>query len=255
MTVETRTKIMMAAADAFLNEGYDVSIRDIRTRAGVSNGSFFHVFKTKFELACTIALESGEQRYERIRYALLASDEVVGYPALKAAISAYLQWAEENPDAVRLQLMLPSSPLPPAEDVMGDTPIAREMNAIQTWAAALIEQGAIKAFPAVLLHAVIFGPAELIVRRWLKDRSAACPARMAEALSESAWKALATDPVVAGKQPRGRAGYPLPADPAVALETRVDSQYAFSLGNLGTSPDQAHKIAAKRPRKPQARPR
>ena len=44
---EAKSRILAAAVAAFLDSGFEVPISRIWTDAGLSNGSFFHVFKTR----------------------------------------------------------------------------------------------------------------------------------------------------------------------------------------------------------------
>ena len=54
-TLSPRDRLLDAAKDLFADEGYDaVGVEKLRARAGVSNGSFFHLFAAKEDLAAEL---------------------------------------------------------------------------------------------------------------------------------------------------------------------------------------------------------
>jgi hypothetical protein len=150
-------------------------------------------------LAEALTKDIAAKRHDRILSAL-AGPGATGRAGMEAALTAVLLWAEDEPDLARLGLILPSRPFSYRSEVTGHAILHQhEIETVRSWAAPLTESGVIKPLPAALLHALIFGPADLIVRRWLEDASADRPTTMAAPLADAAWKAMAVDAVTARK--------------------------------------------------------
>src|ERR1041384_3846113 len=95
MATSVREDLLAAGLAVFERDGFDgATVAAIRQRARASNGSFFHFFASKKELAGTLFLET----LQRYHSALLA----VALPALSARegiarlIRAHLGWVVEN---------------------------------------------------------------------------------------------------------------------------------------------------------------
>ena len=193
MADDIRRRILRAAETAFLEHGRDAAIRDIFTRAGVSSGSCYHLFRTKHALTEALAEAILAGRHERV-LAAIAAPGAVGQAAMTAAVAAYLRWAAEEPGQVRLLSLLPSSGPSPADGGAADRGIQREIGTVAIWAAPSIESGAIEALPAAVLHALIFGPAGQMIRGGPGDASAGNLLAIAPLLAAAAWNAIVAGP-------------------------------------------------------------
>jgi AcrR family transcriptional regulator len=247
MASRTQNKIMQAAADVFLKRGYDdVTTDHIVGLAGVSNSSLFHHFKTKLGLAEALIMDIATRRHNRILSAL-EEPGATGPAGLEVALTAVLQWAEEAPDLGRLALILPSQPFSAGHATARRALREREIEALQIWAAPLMKSNAICRYPFPVLHALIFGPADQIVRRWLEDATCDRPTTLTASLAEAAWKVLAVR-VDARDPPKAVAG----RRPQKSSETSENPQLA--LGLFGSTPhapvqaDDSHGVAADIPK-------
>jgi AcrR family transcriptional regulator len=115
--VQTRERILNAAAEAFAANGYaDVTIMDIAELAGMTKGAVYFHFKNKEALAVAVAVEF----YRRLSVGAEAVARL-GLPPLQSVVEFLSQTALSFHDEVlmqagaRLQLeySLVSAPLPP----------------------------------------------------------------------------------------------------------------------------------------------
>src|SRR5215472_14488960 len=95
MVAGVREDLLAAGLAVFERDGFDgATVAAIRTRARASNGSFFHFFASKKELAGTLFLEI----LQRYHAAILSASE----PGLSARegidrlIRAHLDWVVNN---------------------------------------------------------------------------------------------------------------------------------------------------------------
>jgi TetR/AcrR family transcriptional repressor of nem operon len=87
---ETKTRILKAAYDLMLSQGYAATaVNEICSRAKVSKGSFYHFFETKQECALAMMWQHMEESKE-----LLAQPESAGSEPVEAALR-YVQRIEE----------------------------------------------------------------------------------------------------------------------------------------------------------------
>ena len=97
----TRDRILAAAADLFLAAGVEnVSVAEVCRAAGVSNGSFFHHFPSKEELALEITLALRREYWDRVLAAMESRKDAM--KGIEGAIRAAFAYQKEFPDRYRL---------------------------------------------------------------------------------------------------------------------------------------------------------
>ena len=97
----TRDRILAAATDLFLAAGVEnVSVAEVCRAAGVSNGSFFHHFPSKEELALEITLALRREYWDRVLAAMESRKDAM--KGIEGAIRAAFAYQKEFPDRYRL---------------------------------------------------------------------------------------------------------------------------------------------------------
>jgi AcrR family transcriptional regulator len=179
----TRELIVGAAASCVSDGLWEtVSLRDVRDRAGVSNGSLFHHFATRQELerAVVAAALNDHQR------ALLDALGSAPKRGVTGVVRRHLHWVADNPGTARLLLSTPPDVL---RDVVSIESLQENRQFFQAVGRWLARQGwpGNPGLPIVL--AVWIGPAQEHARRNLPDNLVAVTAA-ADVLGAAAWAAL-----------------------------------------------------------------
>lgn len=99
----TRERILEAAADLFLSGSVErTSIADICKRAGVSNGSLFHHFESKDDIAVEVSLALGAEYWEVVLSALESAEDLKA--GIDKSIRAALAFQQRHPERYRFLL-------------------------------------------------------------------------------------------------------------------------------------------------------
>jgi AcrR family transcriptional regulator len=197
-----RERIQQAAVARFVADGYaGTSMDGIRRSAGVSNGSLYHFFPRKADLAAGLIVE-GLGAYQQACLAALGPhrDAPAG---IAAVVAAHLGWIEANADLARfLFAEAPDDVVLAAEPVLGDQN-RRFVAALRAWLEPHQAAGTVMAGPWDVAHAVWFGPAQELSRQWLRGRGRTRPTRAAARLGAAAAIAL-TSPAASHSRPGAR---------------------------------------------------
>src|ERR1041384_6740848 len=137
---KVREDLLAAGLAVFDRDGFEgATVAAIRTRARASNGSFFHFFGSKKELAGTLFLEI----LGRYHAAVLASvDETCSArQGVARLISAHLDWVVSNRREARYLFEISRSEW--TEEIRGAQRAqnAHLADAVQRWRAPLVERG------------------------------------------------------------------------------------------------------------------
>jgi AcrR family transcriptional regulator len=202
-TVSVRERLLEAAAELFAAEGYDsVGVEKLRVRAGVSNGSFFHLFAAKEDLAAELLVSYVADYQSAIVRAVARSDDAAA--GLEAIVRAHIRWVINNRSKARFML----------DDARAAwfakaTDRLRELNtafagAIERWRAPLVENGSLRDVPVEVFLATLIGPANLICRTWIAGQklSPASPTRHEDDLVALARAALLIAPATFSNKQR-----------------------------------------------------
>ncbi|MBV1933977.1 MAG: TetR/AcrR family transcriptional regulator, partial [Parvibaculaceae bacterium] len=93
--MSARHKLLAAAEELFDQQSYDsTSVAQLCTAAGVSNGSFFHAFRTKDALAAQLYLAALEDYHAALAVPL--GHNPAAKEGIAALIRAHLNWVVDN---------------------------------------------------------------------------------------------------------------------------------------------------------------
>ena len=181
---------MLAAGLAvFDRDGFEgATVAAIRGRARASNGSFFHFFGSKKELAGTLFLEV-LQHYHAAMLAAVdpttsARDGIAGL------IRAHLNWVVNSRREARYLFEISRSEW--ADEVRDAQHLqnSRLAEGIEGWRAPLIARGELLPMTPMLFFSQIIGPAQIFCRAWLSGRDRTDPRQQADQLIACAIRAL-----------------------------------------------------------------
>lgn len=100
----SRTRILTAAGELLLEQGRATSMSEVCRRAGVSNGSLFHHFRTRDALVTAVYMQVLDEYQTH-----LLTSVGVGIPAadgVRAIVSGHYDWVRAHPDDARLLVEL-----------------------------------------------------------------------------------------------------------------------------------------------------
>jgi AcrR family transcriptional regulator len=196
-----RERLLEAATELFAAGGYDaVNVEKLRKRAGVSNGSFFHLFAAKEDLAADLLVTCVADYQAAIIRALARCESAED--GIAAIIRGHVRWVTNNPDKARFMLDdARAAWFAKATDRL-NTHNKAFGAAIERWRAPLVAQGHLRDVPIGIFVATVAGPVNMICRAWVSGRqiTSAAPQR-----SENDLIALACHALVALPRPKTKA--------------------------------------------------
>ena len=184
-----REDLLAAGLAVFDRDGFEgATVAAIRTRARASNGSFFHFFGSKKELAGTLFLEILARYHSAV---IAAVDE--SCPAREGVarlIRAHLEWVVNSRREARYLFEISRSEW--TEEIRG---AQREQNsrlaeAVERWRAPLVARGELLPMTSSVFFSQIIGPAQIFCRAWLSGRDRADPGEQADILIACATRAV-----------------------------------------------------------------
>jgi len=188
-----REDLLAAGLAVFDRDGFEgATVASIRTRARASNGSFFHFFGSKKELAGTLFLQTLERYHAAV---LAALDAPIDAPlgardGISRLIHAHLGWVVNNrPEARFLFEIFRNEWIEEVRDAQRARH-ARLAEGIERWRAPLIARGELLPMMSVLFYSQIIGPAQIFCRAWLSGRDDSDPRDQADTLIACAVRAL-----------------------------------------------------------------
>jgi AcrR family transcriptional regulator len=181
----TADRIRTAALEVFVTNGYTAtSMAQIRERAAVSNGSLFHFFPRKADLAAGVLNEGMRNCQDAVLSALEAA---TGGDGVRAGVRELLGWVSGQPEMARFVFAdAPDEVLLAAEPVFG----ADNQRYVEDIAAWLADRDLVRGRPFEVVHALWFGPSMELSRHWLRGRSRTTPGAAAQELAAAAWRAV-----------------------------------------------------------------
>jgi AcrR family transcriptional regulator len=184
-----REDLLSAGLAVFERDGFEAAtIAAIRKQASASNGSFFHVFASKKELAGALFLDVLARYHAAILAALDPSPS--GPDGIGRLIRAHLDWVVNNRSEARYLFEISRSEW--AEGVRDARRAENERfsDGIERWRAPLVARGELLAMTPILFLSQIIGPAQIFCRAFLSGRDRADPRQQAEILIACAVRAL-----------------------------------------------------------------
>lgn len=189
MTTTARGDLLAAGLAVFDRDGFEgATVAAIRTRARTSNGSFFHFFGSKKELAGTLFLEILQRYHASVLAAVDPSRDA--REGVARLIRAHLDWVVNNRREARYLFEISRSEW---TDDIRDAQRAQNAKlseAIERWRAPLLARGELLPMTSTLFFSQIIGPAQIFCRAWLSGRDRSEPTEQADILIACAIRAV-----------------------------------------------------------------
>lgn len=184
-----REDLLAAGLAVFDRDGFEgATVAAIRTRARASNGSFFHFFGSKKELAGTLFLEILGRYHAAILAALDPS--CAAREGVARLIHAHLEWVVNSRREARYLFEISRSEW--SEEIRGAQRVqnSRLAEAVERWRAPLVERGELLPMTSSVFFSQIIGPAQVFCRAFLSGRERADPREQADILIACAVRAV-----------------------------------------------------------------
>jgi AcrR family transcriptional regulator len=185
----TKLKLLDAAGRIFLEHGFDAASMDaIRIEAGVSNGSLYHHYPTKAQLATALY----EYTLRDFHAALLkaVSDKLSAEAGVKGLVRAYIRWVVAHPERARLLHQLRRGGM--AESESGWSSANMEaFGKLSAWIAQKVEQKEMRPLSLPVWMALVFAPAKSLTPQWVSQAQPSVSPGIRAELEHGAWQALA----------------------------------------------------------------
>src|SRR5437879_6276895 len=189
MVARAREDLLAAGLAVFDREGFEgATVAAIRSGARASNGSFFHFFGSKKELAGTLFLELLQHYHAAVVAAVdpsLSARDGIG-----RLIRAHLEWVVNNRREARYLFEISRSEWTEAVRDAQRAQNARLAEGIERWRAPLVARGELLPMTPVMFVSQLIGPAQIFCRAFLSGRDRADPRSEADALVACAVRAL-----------------------------------------------------------------
>lgn len=189
MSSGMRDDLLAAGLAVFDRSGFEgATVAAIRARARASNGSFFHVFGSKKELAGALLLEVLRHYHAAM---LAALDQVTDTEqGIDRLIRAHLDWVVLSRREARYLFEISRNDW--SEDVRDAQRAqnARFAEGIERWRAPLVARGELLPMRPVMFVSQLIGPAQVFCRAFLSGRDRADPRGEADTLVACAIRAL-----------------------------------------------------------------
>src|SRR5215207_493990 len=99
--LSTRERLLDAATKVFLAHGFTAASMDmVRQEAGVSNGSLYHHYPTKAQLADALYAHTLRDFHGTLMTAI--HGRATAQSGVKGLVRNYVQWVVDNPSSARL---------------------------------------------------------------------------------------------------------------------------------------------------------
>jgi AcrR family transcriptional regulator len=185
----TADRLKEEALRLFMVDGYaGLSVQEVRLRAGVSNGSLYHHFRSKADLVAELRVDGMRQCQDVISGAVDGVD--VAEDGVRATVADYLCWVEAHREMASLLFAdLPDGVVLAADTVLAE-PNRRYVRVMGEWLEAHMRAGALVERPFEIAHALWLGPTQEFCRHWLRGRTRLSPTDAAGDLGIGAWRAL-----------------------------------------------------------------
>jgi AcrR family transcriptional regulator len=189
MAAHVRDDLMVAGLEVFDRDGFEgATVAAIRARARASNGSFFHFFGSKRELAGTLFLEI-LQRYHAAMLAAL-DPSPSGWDGIGRLIRTHLDWVVNSRREARYLFEISRNEWSEAVRDVQRAQNASLADGIERWRAPLVARGELLPMTPALFLSQIIGPAQIFCRAWLSGRDQTDPRVHADTFIACAFRAL-----------------------------------------------------------------
>ena len=191
MTTTARDDLLAAGLTVFDRDGFEgATVASIRNLARTSNGSFFHFFGSKKELAGTLFLEILQRYHASIVAAL--DPRLSARDGIARLIRAHLDWVVNNRCEARFLFEISRAEWSEEVRDAQKAENSRLAEGVERWRSPLIARGELFPMSATLFFSQIVGPAQVFCRAWLSGRNRSDPRAQADTLIACAIRALVT---------------------------------------------------------------
>lgn len=185
----TKVRLLDAAARVFLTHGFAAASMDmVRQEAGVSNGSLYHHFPTKAQLAD--ALYAYTLRGFHATQMEAIRGRASAQAGVKGLVRTYIDWVVANPNRARLLHELKRGDLGGAT-AEWDRANNEGFAVLRQWVDRQTAAGEMRALPFPVWMAVVFSPSIALTPHWIGQAAPEVPAKVRTALEHAAWMAVA----------------------------------------------------------------
>lgn len=181
----TRTAIVDAALACALQDGWEAtSLQEVRQRAGVSNGTLFHHFPRRAELATAVVAAGLADQQDALVHELRGASTPAG--GVSAVVLRHLRWVEDNQQLARLLLAASPEVLRGGLDATALTANRDFFTEVDSW----LRSAGWPGVPDLAVVAALWiGPSQEYARGWLAAPDTPLAAA-AGALANGAWHTL-----------------------------------------------------------------
>lgn len=189
MVTTAREDLLAAGLAVFDRDGFEgATVAAIRTRARASNGSFFHFFGSKKELAGTLFLEILQGYHAAMVRAL---DPAAGArEGIAQLVRVHLDWVVESRREARFLFEISRAEWGGEVRSAQRAENSRLAESVERWRAPLVARGELLPMSPTLFFSQIVGPAQIFCRAWLSGRDRSDPREQADILVACAIRAL-----------------------------------------------------------------
>ncbi len=189
-STSTKARVLEAAAAVFLRHGFAAASMDqVRQEAGVSNGSLYHHFPTKAQLADALYANTLRDFHATVLEA--AGGRTSAQNGVKAMVRAYANWVVQHPDRAQLLQELRRTGGATAGDAETSAANAEGFGGLQAWVERHVEAGAMRPMPFAVWTAVVFSPSMALTGHWIRQVPPEVSPRTRAALEHAAWMGVA----------------------------------------------------------------
>jgi AcrR family transcriptional regulator len=174
----------------FLLHGFNgASMDQVRHAAGVSNGSLYHHFPTKAQLADALYVDT-LRHFHAALIAPIARD-VSAEAGIKGMVRAHVNWVVKHPERAMLlhRLKRDGDVTDASEGISGAN--AQTFGVLRAWVVRKTDEGEMRDVPFHLWMALVFAPAMSLTAKWVKEPGRPVPPKVRAALEHAAWMAVA----------------------------------------------------------------
>ncbi len=185
----TRERLLQAATRVFLADGFETASMDrVRQEAGVSNGSLYHHFPTKAQLADALYAHT----LRDLHSGLLATvgSRMSSQSGVKAMVRGYIAWVLAHPDGARLLKALRRGSALPSEGEWTQAN-AEGLRPLREWVERMAAAGEMRPIPFPAWMAIVFSPAMALTPHWVAQPEPAVSPKVRAALEHAAWMGVA----------------------------------------------------------------
>ena len=192
MVASVRDDLLAAGLAVFERDGFEgATVAAIRTRARASNGSFFHFFASKQELAGTLFLEILRRYHAAILIAL--EPQPAASEGIARLIRAHLDWVVNSRREARYLFEISRSEWAGDVREAQRAQNARLVDGIERWRTPLVARGELLGMTPGMFISQVIGPAQVFCRAYLSGRDRSDPRAQADTLIACAIRALVSD--------------------------------------------------------------